>query len=178
MRTPGKIFAALSLACSLALQAGVVGAADAQSYPDRPIRLVVPFPAGGGADFMARALAQKLSPQLGQPVVLDHRAGAGGAIAAETAAIAAPDGYTLMFATLGTHAINPSLYARLRYDPVKDFAPIGLTHVAPRVLVVHPSLGVTNIRELIALAGKKPGVASTSTSRCSTCRSAFSPTRR
>ena len=157
MRTPGKIFAALSLACSLALQAGVVGAADAQSYPDRPIRLVVPFPAGGGADFMARALAQKLSPQLGQPVVLDHRAGAGGAIAAETAAIAAPDGYTLMFATLGTHAINPSLYARLRYDPVKDFAPIGLTHVAPRVLVVHPSLGVTNIRELIALARKNPG---------------------
>ena len=154
MRTPSKIFAALSFACLLALQAG---AAAAQAYPDRPIRLVVPFPAGGGADFMARALAQKLSPQLGQPVVLDHRAGAGGTIAAETTAIAAPDGHTLMFATLGTHAINPSLYAKLRYDPVKDFAPIGLTHVAPRVLVVHPSLGVTSVKELIALAKTNPG---------------------
>jgi tripartite-type tricarboxylate transporter receptor subunit TctC len=121
------------------------------------VRLVVPFPAGGGADFMARALAQKLSAQLGQPVVLDHRAGAGGTIAAEVVAGAAPDGYTLVFGTVGTHAINVSLYAKLRYDPVKDFAPVSLTHLAPRVLVVHPSVPAKTVPELIALARAKPG---------------------
>ena len=108
-----------TLAAATLLAAGAAGAA----YPERAVRLVVPFPAGGGADFMARALAQKLSTQLGQPVVLDHRAGAGGTIAAEVVAGAAPDGYTLVFGTVGTHAINVSLYAKLRYDPVKDFAP-------------------------------------------------------
>ena len=138
----------LAIACAPAV---------AQPYPHKPIRLVVPFPAGGGADFMARALVQKLSPQLGQPVVLDHRAGAGGTIAAETVATAPADGYVLVFATLGTHAINASLYANLRYDPVKDFAPISLTHVAPRVLVVHPSIPAQNVRELIALAKARPG---------------------
>ena len=131
--------------------------AAAQGYPDKPIRLVIPFPAGGGADSMARPLAAKLTSQLGHPVVLDHKAGAGGTIAAETAAAAAPDGYTLMFATLGTHAINPSLYAKLRYDPVKDFVPVAMTHVAPRVLVVHPSVPAQNVKELIALARAKPG---------------------
>ena len=132
------------------------GAAVA-AYPERPVRLVVPFPAGGGADFMARALAQKLSSQLGQPVVLDHRAGAGGTIAAEVVAAAAPDGYTLVFGTVGTHAINASLYAKLRYDPVKDFAPVSLTHLAPRVLVVHPSVPAKTVPELVALARAKPG---------------------
>jgi tripartite-type tricarboxylate transporter receptor subunit TctC len=106
---------------------------------------------------MARALAQKLSAQLGQPVVLDHRAGAGGTIAAEVVAGAAPDGYTLVFGTVGTHAINVSLYAKLRYDPVKDFAPVSLTHLAPRVLVVHPSVPAKTVPELIALAKAKPG---------------------
>ncbi len=127
------------------------------AWPDKPIRLVIPFPAGGGADSMARPLAQKLTAQLGQPVVLDHRTGAGGTIAAEVAAAAPPDGYTLMFATLGTHAINASLYTKLRYDPVKDFVPIALTHVAPRVLVAHPSVGAQNVKELIAVAKSKPG---------------------
>ena len=129
----------------------------AQAYPDKAIRFVIPFPPGGGADSMARPLAQKLTTLLGQPVVLDHRTGAGGTIAAEAAAIAAPDGYTLMFATVGTHAINASLYAKLRYDPVKDFAPVALTHVAPRVLVVHPSVAANNVKELVALARASPG---------------------
>jgi tripartite-type tricarboxylate transporter receptor subunit TctC len=142
-----------TLAAATLFAAGAAGAA----YPERPVRLVVPFPAGGGADFMARALAQKLSAQLGQPVVLDHRAGAGGTIAAEVVAGAAPDGYTLVFGTVGTHAINVSLYAKLRYDPVKDFAPVSLTHLAPRVLVVHPSVPAKTVPELIALAKAKPG---------------------
>ncbi|MBC7803026.1 MAG: tripartite tricarboxylate transporter substrate binding protein, partial [Candidatus Parcubacteria bacterium] len=145
-----RILAAITIAAACA-------PAIAQNYPDKPIRLVVPFPPGGGADFMARALAQKLAPLLGQPVVLDHRTGAGGTIAAETVAAAAPDGYTLVFATLGTHAINPSLYSKIRYDPVKDFAPIALTHVAPRVLVLHPSVPAQSIAELVALAKAKPG---------------------
>jgi tripartite-type tricarboxylate transporter receptor subunit TctC len=143
-----------TLAAAATLLAAVGAAA---AYPERPVRLVVPFPAGGGADFMARALAQKLSAQLGQPVVLDHRAGAGGTIAAEVVAGAAPDGYTLVFGTVGTHAINVSLYAKLRYDPVKDFAPVSLTHLAPRVLVVHPSVPAKTVPELIALARAKPG---------------------
>ena len=148
----GRLITTLAAAATL-LAAGAVGAA----YPERPVRLVVPFPAGGGADFMARALAQKLSAQLGQPVVLDHRAGAGGTIAAEVVAAATPDGYTLVFGTVGTHAINVSLYAKLRYDPVKDFAPVSLTHLAPRVLVVHPSVPAKTVPELIALARAKPG---------------------
>ena len=152
MRRTGRWIATLAAAAML-LAAGAAAAA----YPDRPVRLVVPFPAGGGADFMARALAQKLSAQLGQPVVLDHRAGAGGTIAAEVVAGAAPDGYTLLFGTVGTHAINVSLYAKLRYDPVKDFAPVSLTHLAPRVLVVHPSVPAQTVPELIALARAKPG---------------------
>ena len=146
-----RLLVALLLLLASALPSG------AQGYPDKPIRLVIPFPAGGGADSMARPLAQKLTTQLGQPVVLDHKSGAGGTIAAETAAAASPDGYTLMFATLGTHAINPSLYAKLRYDPVKDFVPVALTHVAPRVLVVHPSVPAQNVKELLALAKARPG---------------------
>jgi tripartite-type tricarboxylate transporter receptor subunit TctC len=141
-----------SLLVLLALLASTAHAA----WPDKPIRLVIPFPAGGGADGMARPLAAKLTAQLGQPVVLDHRTGAGGTIAAEVTAGAPPDGYTLMFATVGTHAINASLQ-KLRYDPVKDFTPIALTHVAPRVLVVHPSVPATSVKELIAHAKAKPG---------------------
>jgi len=135
---------------------GLPGAAQA-AYPDKPIHLLVPFPPGGAADLMARSLGQKLSQQLGQAVVLDNRGGAGGTIAAETVARAAPDGYTLLFGTMGTQAINPNLYAALRYDPLKDFAPVSLTHATPRVLVVHPQVAVKNIAELIALAKARPG---------------------
>ncbi len=126
-------------------------------YPERPLRLIVPFPAGGAADMMARGLAQKMSDQLGRQVVIDNRGGAGGTIAAEAVIEAPPDGYTLLFATMGTLAINPSIYPKLPYDPLKDFEYVSLTHTTPRVLVVHPSIPATSIKELIALAKEKPG---------------------
>ena len=96
----------------------------AAAFPDKPVRLIVPFPAGGAADIMARGMAERLGSELGQQVIVDNRGGAGGAPAAEAAARSAPDGYTLFFGTMGTQAINPALYPKLRYDPVKDFAPI------------------------------------------------------
>ncbi|WP_420227363.1 Bug family tripartite tricarboxylate transporter substrate binding protein [Pigmentiphaga litoralis] len=127
------------------------------AYPERAVRLIVPFPAGGAADMMARSLAQKLSEQLGQQVVVDNRGGAGGTTAAEAATAANPDGYTLFFGTMGTQAINPALYPKLRYDPVKDFEYVSLTHTTPRVLVVHPSVDAKSVQELIVLAKKNPG---------------------
>lgn len=135
------------------------GAAHAQSapYPGKPVTLVVPFPAGGPTDAMARALAQKLGDHLGQPVVIDNRGGAGGTIAAETVARAPADGYTLFFATTGTMAINPSLYKKIRYDPVKDFAPISLMATTPNVLVVHPQIPIRTVSDLVKLAKEKPG---------------------
>ena len=127
------------------------------AFPERPLRLVVPFPAGGAADLMARGLAQHLGEQLGQQVVIDNRGGAGGTVACEIVARAPADGYTLLFGTMGTQAINPALYSKLRYDPLKDFAPIALTHITPRVLVVGPSVKARNVGELIALARAKAG---------------------
>lgn len=145
---------ALTLAALLLAAAGGAGAAG---FPDRALRLVVPFPAGGAADIMARGLAQQLTEQLGQQVVIENRGGAGGTTAAEAVAHAAPDGYTLFFATMGTQAINPSLYPKLRYDPIKDFEYVSLTHTTPRVLVVHPSVPARTVEELIALAKAQPG---------------------
>lgn len=142
------------------LWAAAPGLAGAAGYPDKPLRLVVPFPAGGAADMMARGMAQRLGTELGQQVVIENRGGAGGTTAAELVARAPADGYTLFFATMGTHAINPSLYAKLRYDPVKDFAPVALTHTTPRVLVVGAAVPARNVKELIALARQKPGVLS------------------
>ena len=133
------------------------GSALAQSYPTKPIRLVVPFPAGGPTDIVARPLAQALSEALGQQVVVDNRGGAGGGIGADIVAKAPTDGYTLLMATVGTHAINASLYKSLPYDPVKDFTPIGLVAAAPVALVAHPSVPVNSVSELIALAKKSPG---------------------
>jgi tripartite-type tricarboxylate transporter receptor subunit TctC len=127
------------------------------AFPERPLRLVVPFPAGGAADLMARGLAQHLGEQLGQQVVIDNRGGAGGTVACEVVARAPADGYTLLFGTMGTQAINPALYSKLRYDPLKDFAPIALTHITPRVLVVGPSVKARTVGELIALARAKTG---------------------
>lgn len=135
-------------------------AAQAAGFPDKALRLIVPFPAGGAADVMARGMAQQLGEVLGQQVIVDNRGGAGGAPAAEAAAKAPADGYTLFFATMGTQAINPALYPRLRYDPIKDFAPISLTHITPRVLVVGPSVQARNVAELIALAKARPGALS------------------
>jgi tripartite-type tricarboxylate transporter receptor subunit TctC len=130
--------------------------ADA-AYPDKPVRLVVPFPAGGATDFMARSLAQKLGERLGQTVVVDNRGGAGGGVGAEAVATSPPDGYTLLFSTMGVLAINPSLYKSLRYDPVKSFVPVSLTHATANMLVVHPSVPAKNVQELIAYAKANPG---------------------
>ena len=127
------------------------------AFPDRPLRLIVPFPAGGAADYMARGMAQRLGAEIGQQVIIDNRGGGGGIPAVEAAARAPADGYTLLFATMGTQAINPALYSKLRYDPVRDFAPISLTHVTPRVLVVHASVAAKSVAELIALAKAQPG---------------------
>jgi tripartite-type tricarboxylate transporter receptor subunit TctC len=141
-----------ALCAGLLAFSGLAGAA----FPDKPIRLVVPFPAGGAADVMARGMAQRWGSELGQQIIIDNRGGAGGTTAAEAVAKSAPDGYTLFFGTMGTHAINAALYPKLRYDPVKDFAPLSLTHITPRVLVVGPSVPVKNIAELIVLAKSKP----------------------
>ena len=132
-------------------------AAESQSYPSRPVRLIVPFPAGGGADIFARLIGKKLGEGLGQPFVADNRAGAAGIIGCELVARAAPDGYTLLMATTGTHTTNPAVYAKLPYDPVRDYAPISLVAESPFVLFVHPSLPVRNVKELIAFAKSRPG---------------------
>jgi tripartite-type tricarboxylate transporter receptor subunit TctC len=146
------------LRASLLALAGICSAPTAANaaYPDKPIRLIVPFPAGGAADVMARGMAQRLGQELGQQIVVDNRGGAGGTTAAEAAVKSPADGYTLFFGTMGTQAINPAMYPKLRYDPQKDFAPISLTHITPRVLVVGPSVAARNIAELIALAKSKP----------------------
>jgi tripartite-type tricarboxylate transporter receptor subunit TctC len=126
-------------------------------YPNKSIRLVVGFPAGGISDVLARALGARVSAQVGQQVVVDNRAGAGTTIAADIVAKAPPDGYTLFMQDMTTHAINASLYKKLPYDTVKDFTPITLVASSPLMLVVHPSLPVKNIKDLIALGKAKPG---------------------
>jgi tripartite-type tricarboxylate transporter receptor subunit TctC len=127
------------------------------AYPTKPVRLVVPFPAGGTTDLLARAAAQKLSEAWGQQVIVDNRPGAAGNIGAELVAKSAPDGYTLLMGTVGTHAINTSLYAKMPYDHVKDFAPVILVAGVPNVLVVNPQLPVNSVPELIAYAKANPG---------------------
>src|SRR5258706_7440185 len=114
--------------------------AYAQTYPNNPIRLVLPYPPGGGTDVIARPLAQKLTESLGQQVIIDNRGGAGGNIGMEFVAKSPPDGYTLLFALTAQFAVNVSLYPKLPYDPVKDYAPISLLANAPYFLVVHPSV--------------------------------------
>lgn len=126
-------------------------------YPERPVRLVVPFPAGGGTDILARALSQQLSEAIGQPVVIENRGGAGGTIGSELVARAAPDGYTLLMGTVGTHAINASLYPNLPYDPLGNFAAVTMIAVVPNLLVVHPSVPARTVADLMALARTKPG---------------------
>ena len=131
--------------------------AAAQSYPTRPIRVLIPFTAGSAADIIARAMEPQLREKLGQSLVIDNRGGAGGNIAAEMTAKSAPDGYTLMMGTIGTHAINYSLYARLPYHPIRDFTPIALVGDSPNVLVINPKVPANSIQELIALAKARPG---------------------
>jgi len=141
----------------LAALVAVATCASAQNYPSKPIRLVVPFPPGGTTDILAREVGQRLSATLGQPVVIDNRPGAGGNIGADLVAKSAPDGYTLLMATVGTHAINASLYSKMPYDHIKDFAPVVLVAGVPNVLEVTPSLPVNSVADLIKLAKEKPG---------------------
>ena len=145
-------------AARLAVAALALGAvhAGAEDYPVRAIRLLVPFPAGGGSDTIARVTAQKLSGLIGQQVVVDNRAGASGNIAAEIAVRATPDGYTLMFAN-SSIAISPAVYTKLNFDPVKDLVPISMVSSYPFTLVVHPAVPVKSVKDLVALAKEKPG---------------------
>ena len=153
-------FAKLLLAATAALALLPAAQAQAPAFPRGPVTLVVPFPAGGPTDAMARVLALKLGERLGQQVVVDNKGGAGGSIAAEAVAKAAADGHTLFFGTTGTMAINPSLYAKLRYDPVKDFAPVSLMATTMNVLVVNPEVPAKNLGELVKLAKGKPNAIS------------------
>jgi tripartite-type tricarboxylate transporter receptor subunit TctC len=138
---------------------GVIAApvAHGQAYPARPIRMIVPFAPGGGSDVTARILSAKLSERLKQRVVVDNRTGAGGAIGAEIAAKAAPDGYTLLLGSASEIALYPAVAAKVPYDPVRDFAPVALAGDIPFLLVTHPSLPVRNTKGLIALARARPG---------------------
>src|SRR3954463_8821268 len=129
----------------------------AQNYPAKPIRMVVPWPPGGTTDILGRVLGQKLSESFGQPVVIDNRGGAAGNIGSEAAAKSPPDGYTLLLGTMSTHAMNQFLYSKMTYDPVNDVAPISLVANVATVLVVHPSLPVSNIKDLVVLAKANPG---------------------
>jgi tripartite-type tricarboxylate transporter receptor subunit TctC len=145
--------AALAAQASLAL----FSTAALAAWPEKPVRFIIPFPPGGAADLMARSLSTKLAEGLGQSVVVDYKPGAGGIIASEAGANAAADGYTLLFGTVGTHAINLSLYKKLPYDPVKQFTPVSITHSIPRVLVIHPSIPAKNVAELITYGKANPG---------------------
>ena len=127
------------------------------AWPTRPVHLVVPFTPGGSTDILARAIAQKLQEALGQPFIVDNKAGAGGSIGAAEVARAAPDGYTLLMGHIGTLAVNPSIYPNLRYDPVASFAPVAMIAVVPNVLVVNPTVPARTVQELIALAKSRPG---------------------
>jgi tripartite-type tricarboxylate transporter receptor subunit TctC len=129
----------------------------AAEFPDRPIRLVVPFPPGGGADTLARLIMPKVAERLGNPIIIDNRPGAGGNVGAEYVAHAAPDGYTLLYGTNGTHGINASLYNNLRFDPVKDFAPVSSMTVIAALLIVNTDLPVKSVGELIRYARSHPG---------------------
>jgi len=143
-------------ALALALAIGSATGAAAQSWPDKPIRMIAPLPAGAAVDVIARLICSKLSERLGQPIVIENRAGASGTLASDAVAKAAPDGYTLGMATSTTHVTSVLLNAKLPYDPVKDFMPIALIGVAPYVLTVYPKLPVKDLAELLAMARAKP----------------------
>jgi tripartite-type tricarboxylate transporter receptor subunit TctC len=147
MKTKFATLALLVFSCAL----------HAQQYPSRPIRLIIPFPAGSAADIIARALEPQLREKLGQAIVVDNRGGAGGNIGAELTAKSAPDGYTLLMATIGTHAINYSLYSRVAFHPVRDFTPIELVGDSPNVLVTTPRVPANSVKEFIAYAKANPG---------------------
>ena len=130
--------------------------AQAQAWPNKPIKYIVPFAAGGTTDILGRMIGAKLGEALGQPFIVENRPGAAGALGVETLAKSAPDGYTLGAGTISSHAVNVSLYSKLAYDPIKDFTPITMLATLPNMLVVHPSLGVNTVAELIALLKANP----------------------
>ena len=150
MKTKLQCFAALGL---LFAAAGAL----AQSYPTKPIRMLIGFPPGGGTDIIGRLVAQKLGEALGQQIIVDNRSGASGQLAAELVSRAAPDGYTIMMAHITAISILPSLVSKLPYNPQKDFAPVSLSAIGPNLLVVHPSVPAKTVKELVALAKSRPG---------------------
>jgi tripartite-type tricarboxylate transporter receptor subunit TctC len=143
-------------AAALALAPLLAAPLWAQDFPSKPVRIVVPFAAGGGVDILTRVLAQHLGDSLRQQVV-DNRTGAGGNVGVDAVAKAAPDGYTLVMATTGTHTINPGLYAKLPFDAEKDFTPITLVASVPNLLVVNPAVPAQSVKDLVALARAQPG---------------------
>ncbi len=145
-----------SLALFAVSLAAIADPASPDTYPNKPIRIIVPFPAGGSADTLSRIIGQKMTESWGQQVLVDNRPGAGGNIGTDAAAKSAPDGYTLLL-TPSSIASNPSLYRKLPYDPVKDFVPVAEVGWTPMILVVHPSVPANSVKELIALAKSKPG---------------------
>src|SRR5690348_11234059 len=147
----------LALVLSLVFAGASSQPARAEDYPSHPIRLIVPFAAGGAADSIARIVGKRIGDALGQTIVVEDRGGGGGIIGTEMVKNAAPDGYTLLLGQSGPISINPGIYPKLSYDPEKDFAPITMTTSYPYILVVNPSLGVKTVAELVALAKSKPG---------------------
>ncbi|MBC7780605.1 MAG: tripartite tricarboxylate transporter substrate binding protein [Proteobacteria bacterium] len=147
----------LQLVCAVAMSLPRAALAQTPAWPIRPIRFIVPFPPGGPLDITARLLGARMSETFGQPVLIDNRPGAGGSVGAELAARAAADGYTLLMGALSTHAVNPYLYPKLGYDPVRDFTPITLVANVPNVLVVNVAVKAESVKELIALARAQPG---------------------
>lgn len=144
------------IALAFAALAFTAGPAAAQTYPTKPIKVIVPYPPGGGTDVVARILSEPLSAELGQPIIIDNRGGAAGNVGTDIAAKAPADGYTLLL-TLSSHTINPKLYPKLPFDVEQDFASISLAAMIPQILVVHPSVPANNVKELIALAKAQPG---------------------
>jgi tripartite-type tricarboxylate transporter receptor subunit TctC len=151
--TMSKLLSRLSQAAIVLL--ALMSTAAADDYPNHPVRLIIPFPPGGSNDVVGRLVAKELSTQLGQQVFVDNRGGAGGSIGTEAAAVAAPDGYTLLVVSIA-HAVSPALYT-LKYDPIKSFTPISIFATGPNVLVVNPEMPVKSVQELLALAKQKPG---------------------
>ena len=145
----------------MTLGLGIAGSAAAQPYPNRPIKLVVPYPPGQGTDVLARTIAERVAASIGQPIVVENRPGAGANIGTDFVAKAAPDGYTLLMGTNATHAMNAAMYSTLPFDPVKDFAPVILAGTLPMVLSSAPGFAPNSIREIAALAKAKPGTINT-----------------
>jgi tripartite-type tricarboxylate transporter receptor subunit TctC len=156
LSAPVRALVRLALALGAAFAPGLAWAQAPEAWPARPIRFILPFPPGGGTDILGRLIAERLTAGLGQPVVTENRGGAGGNVGAEAAARSAPDGYTIVLVA-PTIAISPSLYSKLGYDPVKDFAPVSLVATVPNVMVTNPAVPANTLREFIALAKSRPG---------------------